>query len=85
MYPKEVPEALLLGEGTNNSFCYIGGTTRTTRRNSSINIGTNANIKSIINPSTLTSANTNTSINRHVITSSSAKIHIHIKTSTNAI
>ena len=43
------------------------------------------NIKSIVNPNTLTSANMNSKINRHIITHSSAKIHIHIRTSTNAI
>ena len=49
-----------------------------------INIDTNTNIKSIINPNTL-SANTSSKINKHSITSSNAEIHIHIKTSTNAI
>ena len=52
---------------------------------SNISIDTNTNIKSIINPNTLTSANTSTKISRHIITNSGAKIYIHITTSTNAI
>ena len=42
-----------------------------------INIDTNTNI--IINPSTLTSANTSNKINRRIITNSSAEIHIYFK------